>query len=103
MRALEPGESGEIQFGNGRTLTVFALSYRQELDLARIEDKGRKAATAEEKFLTVEKALRIALYKMPDDEFQKLLDTLSLKLMMEITRKVNGLSEDDEKKSESPH
>ena len=106
MRPVEPGETFEVEYGNGRKIQAVGLSFRQERELASLEDKARAAEKSEEVFALFETGLRKCLPHYSDDQFEKLLETLNLDLLQELIRGINRgqkLTEEDEKKSELPH
>ena len=105
MGYVEPGERFTVKYGNGRELEAVALSFRQERELAKLEDKARELTKAYEIFDLFESALPIALPHMSEEEISALVDTLNLELLQSLLKSINeanSLSEDVEKKSEPP-
>ena len=89
---IEPGESFEVGYGNGKSATVVSLSLRKQKEVSKlvkqlieIESKG-DALEATDSFDLAEQALRVC---MPDltDEF---LDTIDAFNAIEIASNTLG-------------
>ena len=101
MSKLEPGDTFTIGYGNGRTLEVVALSWKQQREFGRAEEGGYDSIDAA--YEALEAKLRKCVPSMSDEQFESLLETLNFALIQEIIRNTNQqnqLTEDEEKKSE---
>lgn len=105
MGFVEPGEKFVVEYGNGRRIDAVGLTFRQERELAKVEDQAREMDTAEAVWDVFEKSLPIALPHKSEQQISDLLDTLNLRLLQELVKAVlrgQSLSEDDRKKPDSP-
>jgi len=109
MRAIEPGEPFPVEYGNGKKLTLYAVSSRQERQMARDEAETKTSDDPEKQWDFATTCLRHYLpeSRMSDEDFEALaFDKMNLATLWDVLRKANAtthLTEDDEKKSESPH
>lgn len=109
MRAIEPGESFEVEYGNGKRLTLYAVSSRQEREMAKAEAAANESKDPLARWDMIKGCLRTYLpeNKMSNEDFETLTeDGMNLAVMCDVLRKANAtahVSEEDEKKSESPH
>lgn len=109
MRAIEPGEPFDVQYGNGKKLTLYAISSRQERAMAKAEAAANESSNPDERWTLVKSCLRSYLpeSKMADGDFETLTeDSMNLAVMVDVLQKANStthVSEEDEKKSGSPH
>lgn len=100
MSAIEPGEKFRVGYGRGRSIEVTALSLRRKRQLLLLLETIKTGGI--EAFKATEDALRMAVPDITDEQ----LDTLDEVMAMEIVSATIGLTqltEDDQKKSESPH
>lgn len=106
MTAIEPGDKFVIKYGKGHQLEVKALSLRQSRMLSAKTSEMVKAEEQErglEIFDLCEQALIIAI---GEESAEAIIDTVDAEMAMEIATAVmtkQALSEEDRKKSESPH
>lgn len=106
MAAIEPGERFEVSYGNGHQIEVVALSGRQKRRIvslmAEVKQLDKTPESAARVYDIAEEAFLICV----PDATDELLDKLNERQQFEIvsaTIAEQMLSEDDKKKSESPH
>ena len=106
MSAITPGDKFEVSYGNGHKLQVVALSLRQKREvtgmLTKIQTLQEDPTSIGLLFELCEDMLRICCPDLPDH----LLDEIDEKMAMEVVSNTIGLasvSEEDAKKSGSPH
>lgn len=103
-----PGEKFTIQYGGGKTVSVTALAGRQQRELTRLlsdmQRLGESGADIESAWEAAEKALAMCV---GDDKAAELwASDVDFEIACDIAGKTLGkqrLSEDEQKKSESPH
>ena len=107
MAFIEPGQLFEIEFGNGHKLEVAALAGRKQGQLQKMLGKIAMCeanGNAESLLEMVEEALAICVGA---EKAAEMFDTsVDCELAMQICQKTmlkQVLSEDERKKSESPH
>ena len=88
MTAIEPGETIWIEYGKGHKIEATALDFRQEAELARIEDAATNAETAEQVWQLFESALPVAFPAKSEAELSDLLGKLNLNMVQEVIGKL---------------
>src|SRR5690606_23780120 len=102
MAMIEPGEKFLVGYGNGKSVEVQALGMRKKREALKLLRVVQSGGDPDSVFGAVEGMLRHFIPEM-QDEF---LDSINEKMAMDIVTAAiaeQSLSEDERKKSESPH
>lgn len=102
MASIEPGEKFLVGYGNGKSVEVQALGMRQKRAVLKLIITLQAGGDPDTVFSAAEEALRVFIPGMKDE----FLDSINEAMAMDILKAAiaeQSLSEDDRKKSESPH
>lgn len=102
MALIEPGEKFPVGYGNGKSVEVQALGMRKKREALKILKVVQAGGEPDAVFGAIEAMLLLSIPDMQDD----FLDSINESMAMEIVTKAikeQSLSEDERKKSESPH
>ena len=106
MRAIEPGERFKVGYGNDHEIDVVALSGRQKRRIVSLMNEVKQLDKTPESAARVYDIAEEAFCLCVPDATDELLDKLNERQQFEVvsaTIAEQMLSEDDKKKSESPH
>ena len=82
--ALEPGETFEIEYGNGHTIQVVALSLRQKRRitqlLLQVQNLEVTVESIDELYSNCEDMVRMCCPDITDEELDKLDERLSMEI-----------------------
>lgn len=102
MSAIEPGDRFFVGYGNGHKIEVVALSMRQRREVVKGVETVAGDSKAVDAYDAIEEALKRCCPNITDEIIEKLDEEMAMQIIQATMQKA-ALSEDDKKKSESPH